>query len=91
VAPDGTSEELDGLTLVFTGSLESYTREEATDLIERHGGRVTTSVSGATDYLVVGDDPGRRKREAAAEHGVETIDEAAFESLLGERGVDDWV
>ncbi|MFB6296431.1 MAG: NAD-dependent DNA ligase LigA [Halobacteriales archaeon] len=88
VAPETEGEELDGLTVVFTGSLDTCTRAEATDLVERHGGRVTSSVSGATDYLVVGDDPGQRKREDAAERGVETIDEAAFASLLAERGVD---
>ncbi|MEF8774122.1 MAG: NAD-dependent DNA ligase LigA [Halobacteriales archaeon] len=71
-------DELAGLTLVFTGRVEGYTRRELTDLLERHGADVTASVSGATDYLVVGEAPGARKREQADEHGVETLDEAAF-------------
>jgi DNA ligase (NAD+) len=78
---------LEGLTFVFTGSLDGYTREEAQRLVERHGGSATASVSGATDYLVVGENPGQRKRDDADEHGVETLDEGEFESLLAERGV----
>jgi len=79
---------LDGLTFVFTGSLDDYTRSEAQDLVERAGGSATSSVSGNTDYLVVGANPGQRKQAAAAENAVETLDEAAFEALLDERGVD---
>jgi DNA ligase (NAD+) len=89
--PDGADdggEELEGLTFVFTGSLDGYTRAEARERIERHGGRVTGSVSGATDYLVVGSDPGKRKREDADAEGVPSLDQDAFEALLVERGVD---
>jgi DNA ligase (NAD+) len=91
VAPepaDETGEALEGLAFVFTGSLDGYTREEATEVVERHGGRTTGSVSGATDYLVVGSDPGERKRRDAETEGVPTVDEAEFEALLAERGVD---
>jgi DNA ligase (NAD+) len=89
--PDDTgagNDALEGLTVVFTGSLDGYTREEARELVERHGGRVTGSVSGATDYLVVGSNPGERKREDAETEGVPRIDQEAFEALLAERGVD---
>ncbi|PSP33517.1 DNA ligase (NAD(+)) LigA [Halobacteriales archaeon QH_10_67_22] len=79
---------LEGLTVVFTGSLDRFTRGEAQDLVERAGGAATSSVSGNTDYLVVGADPGQRKREDAAEHGVETLDEAEFVAVLEECGVD---
>jgi len=79
---------LDGLTFVFTGSLDRFTRSDAQDLVERAGGSATSSVSGNTDYLVVGEDPGQRKRDDADEHSVETLDEAGFVALLGERGVD---
>ncbi|MFB6308895.1 MAG: NAD-dependent DNA ligase LigA [Haloarculaceae archaeon] len=81
-------DELDGLTFVFTGALEEYTRSEAQELVERHGGRATSSVSSNTDYLVVGDDPGRRKRADAEDHGVDQIDEADFERLLADRGIE---
>jgi hypothetical protein len=58
-------DELDGLTFVFTGSLDGYTRSDAQDLVERHGGNATSSVSGNTDYLVAGADPGASKRDDA--------------------------
>jgi len=79
-------DELAGLTVVFTGSL-SVPRSDAQELVEAHGASATSSVSGNTDYLVVGDNPGRSKREAADEHGVPTVDEAEFGELLADRGV----
>ncbi|WP_425498775.1 NAD-dependent DNA ligase LigA [Haloplanus salilacus] len=79
---DADGDELDGLTVVFTGSVPGYTRSELSDLLERHGASVTSSVSGATDYLVVGEDPGTRKREAAEREAVETLDPEAFEERL---------
>jgi DNA ligase (NAD+) len=82
-----TGDELAGLTVVFTGSVEGYTRDELAALIEDHGGSATGSVSSNTDYLVVGEDPGRRKREGAAEYGVETLSPAEFFEMLAERGV----
>ncbi|WP_135663500.1 NAD-dependent DNA ligase LigA [Halorhabdus rudnickae] len=82
------SDELDGLTFVFTGTLEGYTRSEAQELVEAHGGSATSSVSGNTDYLVVGDDPGQRKREDAEENDVEVVDEDEFASVLEERGIE---
>ncbi|WP_248896754.1 NAD-dependent DNA ligase LigA [Haloplanus halobius] len=81
----GVSDELDGLTLAITGSIEGYTREELTDLLERHGATVTSSVSGRTDFLVVGETPGTTKRESAAEHGVERIDAEAFRDRILDR------
>ncbi|MFB6082396.1 MAG: NAD-dependent DNA ligase LigA [Halanaeroarchaeum sp.] len=86
VGPGG--DELDGLTFVFTGSVEGYTRDDLEAVVERHGARATGSVSGNTDYLVVGENPGQSKREAAAEHDVPTIDPEAFFGLLAERGVE---
>jgi DNA ligase (NAD+) len=80
--------ELDGLTVVFTGRLERFTREEIRDLVERHGGSAAGSVSSNTDYLVVGENPGRTKRADADEYGVPTLPEAEFLDLLAERGVD---
>ena len=52
---------MDGLAFVITGVLESNEREEATDLIQRYGGKVTQSVSKKTSYVVVGRDPGEHK------------------------------
>jgi DNA ligase (NAD+) len=85
---DERGEGLAGETFVFTGALDAFTRSEAEELVERAGGSATGSVSGNTDYLVVGDSPGQRKREDAEEHGVETLSEPAFLDLLGERGIE---
>jgi len=85
---DDRGEALAGETFVFTGGLDRFTRSEAEELIERAGGSATGSVSGNTDYLVVGENPGQRKREDAEEHGVETLSEAAFLDLLAARGVE---
>ncbi|MFB6183534.1 MAG: NAD-dependent DNA ligase LigA [Haloarculaceae archaeon] len=71
-------DELDGLTFVLTGRVEGYTREELTDLLETAGANVTGSVSGNTDYLVVGENPGSTKLDDAGAHGVETVDEQRF-------------
>jgi DNA ligase (NAD+) len=65
---------LAGKTLVLTGALEGLSRDAATDLIERAGGRVTDSVSARTDYLVVGMDPGS-KLDEARRFGVKLLDQ----------------
>lgn len=83
-----TGDSLEGETFVFTGALEGITRREAQDLVERHGANATGSVSGNTDYLVVGDDPGQRKRQAAADNDVPTIDETELYELLADRGIE---
>ncbi|MFO7880017.1 MAG: NAD-dependent DNA ligase LigA, partial [Bacteroidales bacterium] len=75
------SHVLDGMTIVLTGELDDYTRDEAKEKIEKLGGNATSSVSGNTDYLVKGKDPGS-KLEEAKEHDVQIIDEKDFTSLL---------
>jgi DNA ligase (NAD+) len=70
-----------GTTFVLTGSLEGFSRGEATALIEQKGGKVTSGVSKKTDYVVVGADPGS-KFDKAKQLGVEILDESAFEKLL---------
>ena len=87
-AETAAGDELDGLTFVFTGALEGYTRDEAQELVERNGGSATGSVSGNTDYLVVGENPGQSKRSDAEANDVPTIDESEFEAILAERGVE---
>jgi DNA ligase (NAD+) len=72
---------LEGLTFVLTGALEKYTRQQATELIEKLGGKVTGSVSKKTDYVVVGKDPGS-KYEKALKLGIKILNEAEFEELL---------
>lgn len=67
-------------TFVFTGELDRYTRDEAKELVESLGGRATSNVSGKTDYLVAGKNPGS-KLEDARKHGTKILDEQAFEQV----------
>ncbi|KAK6119830.1 hypothetical protein DH2020_046425 [Rehmannia glutinosa] len=67
--PEGAADCLDGLTFVISGTLDSLEREEAEDLIKRHGGRVTGSVSKKTNYLLCDEDIGGRKSAKAKELG----------------------
>jgi DNA ligase (NAD+) len=70
---------LQGLTFVITGTHVTG-RKELSAFIERHGGRVTGSVSRATDYLVAGDEPGS-KLERARELDVPVLDEPGLRQL----------
>jgi len=74
-------------TFVITGTLPSMSRNEAKDLVERHGGKVTGSVSRKTDYLLVGASPGSKFRKAQ-QLGVATIDEAALLIMIEGEGGD---
>ena len=73
---------LSGLTFVLTGTLPTLSRERATELIEAAGGNVTGSVSGKTDYLLLGDEPGS-KLAKAQKLGVPTLDEEGLRRMLG--------
>jgi len=77
------SGKLSGKVFVLTGELEGFTREEAKEKIESLGGRATSSVSDQTDYLVLGENPGK-KLDEARKRGVELLDESQFRSLLNE-------
>lgn len=77
-----TDGKLAGKQFVLTGTLPTMTREDAKALIESQGGRVLSSVSGKTDYVLAGADPGS-KLEKATQLGVAVIDEAAFKKMLG--------
>jgi DNA ligase (NAD+) len=72
---------LAGKSIVLTGSLDGVTRDQAARAVEERGGRVASSVSKKTDYVVVGADPGS-KAERARELGVTMLDEAGFQRLL---------
>jgi DNA ligase (NAD+) len=79
-----TGDALDGLTFVFTGSLDGLTRGEAQELVERHGANATSSVSGNTDYLVAGEGAGQSKRDDADANDVSVLTQAELASLLDE-------
>ncbi len=72
---------LEGKTFVFSGALERFTRDEAAELVRERGGKVASSVSRKTDYLVAGSEPGS-KLARARELGVEVIDEETFIRML---------
>ena len=80
-APDRPEQVFAGQTIVVTGTLEGMTREEAKQLIEDRGGRVTTSVSRKTDFVLAGSDPGS-KMEKAAKLGIRVLDEITFRRML---------
>jgi DNA ligase (NAD+) len=75
------TEGLNGITFVFTGTLKRFTREEAKRLVEGRGGKVSSSISGKTGYLVAGESPGT-KVEKARELGVAVISEKEFNTLI---------
>lgn len=76
-----SSDRLTGLSFVITGTLPSYSRDEAKALIESHGGVVKSSVSKKTDYLLAGEDAGS-KLVKAQELGVKVISERELMELL---------
>jgi DNA ligase (NAD+) len=76
---------LAGKTFVFTGGLARFSREEAKAMVTARGGKVSSSVSAKTDYVVAGEDPGS-KYARARELGVTILDEAAFEDLIRRSG-----
>ncbi|NLK12099.1 MAG: NAD-dependent DNA ligase LigA [Candidatus Phytoplasma sp.] len=78
-----TSNKLNNLTFVITGTLEKYGRKEAQELIESFGGKVTGSVSKKTDYVLFGKEAGSKKDKAET-LGVKLISEAEFEALINE-------
>ena len=81
VSSSDKAQTLIGMTLVVTGSLESFTRDSVNEAIIERGGKVSSSVSKKTDYVVVGSEPGS-KAGKAAELGVPTLDEKSFIELL---------
>ena len=72
---------LEGQTFVLTGKLSFFTREEATEVIQRLGGQVVSSVSSKTSYLIVGEAPGSKFQRAKI-LGVPTLDESKFQKLI---------
>ncbi len=70
-------------TFVFTGTLHKWTRDEARELVERLGGRVTNTVTGNTDYVVAGPGAGSKLNQARSK-GVEIVDEENFARMVGQ-------
>lgn len=78
---EGTDNRFEGMTFVLTGALEEFTRDEASELIEKFGGKTSGSVSKKTTYVLAGEDAGSKLRKAET-LGVNIISEAEFKEML---------
>jgi DNA ligase (NAD+) len=76
------SQKLKGLTFVASGKLDHFSREEIKEVIERNGGKSTSSVSAKTNYLIAGENIGENKLEKARELGIPIISETEFLKLI---------
>ena len=79
--PPPGARKLEGKTLVVTGTLVKYGRDQINELIAQHGGHAASSVSKKTDYLVAGEKAGS-KLEKAQQLGVKVLSEEEFEELI---------
>lgn len=77
------SEELKGLTFVISGTFARHSRDEYKTMIERHGGRNASAISGKTDYLLAGENMGPAKLVKAEKLGVKLLNEDEFLKLIG--------
>ena len=77
-----TSNLFEGLTFVLTGTLPTYTRDEASKIIESLGGKTSSSVSKKTSYVLEGEDAGSKLKKAN-ELSVKVIDEQEFNKMIG--------
>ena len=82
VAGEQSAGSLAGLSFVVTGTLASFTRDGIKEFIQSHGGKVVSSVSKSTDYLVLGENPGS-KFEKAKSLGIKIINENELKKLAG--------
>ena len=81
-APAERTGALTGKTVVVTGTLEGYTRQEAQELVKQHGGKASSSVSKKTDFVLAGANPGS-KLAKAEKLGVPVIDLPEFLRVIG--------
>jgi DNA ligase (NAD+) len=81
---EAQGQPLAGLTFVFAGSLERWTRDEVKRLVEQMGGRATSGVSGETDYVVAGPGAGLKSDEAKA-RDVPIMSEEEFVEFIEKR------
>jgi len=75
---------LNGKVIVISGVFKFHTREEYKEIIEKNGGKNSSSISGNTSFILAGDNMGPSKREKAEELGIQILNEAEFMKLVGE-------
>ena len=78
---ESSDNRFEGMVFVLTGSLEKYSREQASDIIEKFGGKTSSSVSKKTTYVLVGEDAGS-KLQKAEKLGIKTISEQDFDNMI---------
>jgi DNA ligase (NAD+) len=78
------SEKLKGKSIVISGVFLKHTRDEFKEIIEKNGGKNSTSLSGNTSFILAGDDMGPSKKEKASELGIPLVSENEFLRLIGE-------
>jgi len=78
------SDKLNGKTIVISGVFQKHRTHEYREMIEKHGGRISSSISGNTSFILSGDNMGPAKKEKAEQLGVMMINENDFLKLIGE-------
>ena len=81
IEEEGIDNRFEGKTFVLTGSLQKYTRGEASNIIEKFGGKTSSSVSKNTSYVLAGEDAGSKLTKAQS-LGVNVISEEEFEKMI---------
>ena len=81
IEEEGADDRFQGKTFVLTGALERFSRKEAEDIIEKFGGKASSSVSKNTDYVLAGEDAGSKLRKAQ-ELGITIISENDFAEMI---------
>lgn len=79
---EGTTSKLSGMIFVVSGVFSTYGREELKNIIKDNGGKVGSSISSKTNYLVAGENMGPAKKEKADSLGITILDELSFRELL---------
>ncbi|MEQ9467875.1 MAG: NAD-dependent DNA ligase LigA [Ekhidna sp.] len=82
VRQEGTDDKLKGLTFVVSGVFEGFGRDELKNIIKQRGGKVASSISSKTNYLVAGENMGPAKKEKADSLGITILNETSFRELL---------
>jgi DNA ligase (NAD+) len=84
ISNQGRGTSLDGKTIVISGIFKMYSRDKYRDIIEKNGGKNSSSISGNTSFILAGDNMGPSKREKAEELGIKIVSEPEFLRIIGE-------